>query len=110
MQIIIDLDGTICTEEKTYSRSLAKAQKGAVKSVNALYDEGHTIIIYSARTWMEFEMTTAWLKTNKIKYHQLVLGKPVGDVWIDDRAIQFDNWENVVTKLDAKKSKNPKNK
>ncbi|MFY9307891.1 MAG: hypothetical protein WAQ28_02460 [Bacteroidia bacterium] len=110
MQIIIDLDGTICTEEKTYSRSLAKPQKGAVKSVNALYDEGHTIIIYSARTWMEFEMTVAWLKTNKIKYHQLVLGKPVGDVWIDDRAIQFDSWENVVSRLAAKKSKNPKNK
>ncbi len=110
MQIIIDLDGTICTEEKTYSRSLAKPQKGAVKSVNALYDQGHIIIIYSARTWMEFEMTAAWLKTNKIKYHQLVLGKPVGDVWIDDRAIQFDSWENVVNKLSVKKSKNPKNK
>lgn len=110
MQIIIDLDGTICTEEKTYSRSLAKPQKGAVKSVNALYDEGHTIIIYSARTWMEFEMTVAWLKTNKIKYHQLVLGKPVGDVWIDDRAIQFDSWESVVSRLETKKSKNPKNK
>lgn len=103
MQIIIDLDGTICTEERTYSRSLAKPKKGAVKSVNALYDQGHIIIIYSARTWMEFEMTVAWLKTNKIKYHQLVLGKPVGDVWIDDRAIQFDNWDSVIDKLNTKK-------
>lgn len=102
MQIIIDLDGTICTEEKTYSRSLAKPKEGAVKSVNALYDQGNTIIIYSARTWMEFEMTTAWLKTHKIKYHQLVLGKPVGDVWIDDRAIPFDNWKNVTNKLKKK--------
>jgi hypothetical protein len=105
MQIIIDLDGTICTEEKTYSRSLAKPQKGAVKSVNALYNLGHTIIIYSARTWMEFEMTVAWLKSNKIKYHQLVLGKPVGDVWIDDRAIPFDNWESVVKRLETKTKK-----
>ena len=103
MQLIIDLDGTICTEEKTYSRSLAKPNKDAVKSVNALYAEGHTIIIYSARTWMEFEMTTAWLKTNKINYHQLVLGKPIGDVWIDDRAITFDNWKNVTEKLKKKK-------
>ena len=111
MQLIIDLDGTICTEEKTYSRSLAKANKGAVKSINSLYDQGHTIIIYSARTWMEFEMTTAWLQTNKIKYHQLVLGKPVGDVWIDDRAINFESWDNVMEKLKAKtkiKSKNKK--
>lgn len=103
MQIIIDLDGTICTEEKTYSRSLAKPKEGAIKSINELYDEGHTIVIYSARTWMEFEMTTAWLKENKVKYHQLVLGKPIGDVWIDDRAIQFDNWDNVINKLKNKR-------
>ena len=37
MQIIIDLDGTICTEEKTYSRSLAKPLEGAITSINNLY-------------------------------------------------------------------------
>ena len=95
MQIIIDLDGTICTEENTYSRSLAKPISGAVESINKLYDEGHTIIIYSARTWMEYEMTSIWLKTNNVKYHQLVMGKPIGDVWIDDRAIQFNNWDDI---------------
>ncbi len=105
MQIIIDLDGTICTEEKTYSRSMAKPQEGAVDSVNKLYDAGHTIIIYSARTWMEFEMTTHWLKTNGVKYHQLILGKPIGDVWIDDRALTFDNWENITNKLNSRSKK-----
>jgi len=99
MQLIIDLDGTICTEEKTYSRALAKPIKGAIEAINNLYKEGHTIIIYSARTWMEFEMTTAWLKTHKINYHQLILGKPIGDVWIDDRALTFDNWDNIMNKI-----------
>lgn len=103
MQIIIDLDGTICTEEKTYSRSLAKPLDGAIENINKLYDEGHIIIIYSSRSWMEFEMTTHWLKSNGVKYHQLVLGKPIGDVWIDDRAISFDNWENVMNKLNQRK-------
>lgn len=102
MQLIIDLDGTICTEEKTYSRSMAIPKKGAVESINSLYDAGHIIIIYSARTWMEFEMTTHWLKANAIKYHQLVLGKPIGDVWIDDRAINFENWEIVIETLKKK--------
>lgn len=100
MQIIIDLDGTICTEEKTYSRSLAAPKEHAVESVNALYDRGHTIIIYSARTWLEFEMTTEWLNRNQVKYHQLVMGKPIGDVWIDDRALRFeDNWMEIVERL-----------
>ncbi len=102
MQIIIDLDGTICTEEKTYSRALAKPINGAVDHINKLYDGGNIIIIYSARTWMEFEMTTDWLRKNNIKYHQLVLGKPIGDVWIDDRAINFNGWDNVIECLGKK--------
>lgn len=103
MQIIIDMDGTICTEEKTYSRCLAEPKSGAVESINTLYDQGHTIIIYSARTWMEFEMTSAWLRQYGIKYHQLVMGKPIGDVWIDDRAVSFkDNWSEIVTNLQKK--------
>lgn len=105
MQIIIDLDGTICTEEKTFSRSLAEPLEGAIENINKLYDDGHTIIIYSARTWMEFEMTTNWLKKHNVKYNQLILGKPIGDIWIDDRAINFSNWKQIQKELSSKISK-----
>jgi uncharacterized HAD superfamily protein len=102
LQIIIDLDGTICTEEKTYSRSLAKPIEGAIESINKLYQKGHIIIIYSSRTWMEYELTSHWLNENGVKYHQLILGKPIGDVWIDDRAIKFDkNWISIVNNLEG---------
>ena len=104
MQIIIDIDGTICTEEKTYSRSMAKPLISAVESVNSIYDKGHTVILYSARAWVEFEMTTDWLKRNGFKYHQLILGKPIGDVWIDDRAISFNGWDNVNKILEKKEN------
>lgn len=99
MQLIIDLDGTICTEEKQFSRALAKPLPGAIETINRLFDEGNIIIIYSARTWAEYEMTSAWLINHGIKYHQLILGKPMGDYWIDDRAIKFVSWENVKSVL-----------
>lgn len=100
MQIIIDLDGTICTEEKMYSRALAKQKKNAKETINKLYEQNHIIIIYSARTWMEYEMTYSWLVSNEFKFHQLIMGKPIGDVWIDDRAIRFDdNWDDIYNKL-----------
>ena len=38
-------------------------------------------------------------KKDKIKYHQLILGKPIGDFWIDDKAIKFDNRKNINKKL-----------
>ncbi len=73
MKIIVDLDGTICTE--------------------------FTLIIYSARTWAEYELTIDWLKRNKIPFDQLILGKPQGDYWIDDRAIRYNSWESILKKI-----------
>ena len=34
MRLIIDLDGTICSEEKTYSRALAKLKPNALSTIN----------------------------------------------------------------------------
>ena len=99
MRLIIDLDGTICSEEKTYSRALAKLKPNALSTIKALKKKNYTIIIYSARSWSEYEMTYDWLKKNKIPFDQLVLGKPIGDYWIDDRAIKFKNWEDINKKL-----------
>ena len=101
MRLIIDMDGTICTEERQFSRSLAKPNKGAIESINKLYNEGHTIVIYSARTWQEYEMTKDWLLKYKINHHELILGKPIGDYWIDDRAIKFTNWVEVSKEIRA---------
>ena len=99
MQIIIDLDGTICTEEKTFDRCNAELLPKAKLSINKLYDEGHIIIIYSARGWAEYEMTYKWLTNKGVKFHQLVLGKPIGDFWIDDRAISFKDWEKTMKEI-----------
>ena len=95
MQLIVDLDGTICTEEKTFSRSMATPLQGARETLKKLKDHGHTIIIYSARSWNEFEMTIKWLNDNKIPYDQVILGKPIGDYWIDDRAVNFQSWKQI---------------
>jgi len=99
MQIIIDIDGTICTEERQFSRPMANPLPGAVESVNALFDAGHIIILYSSRTWAEWEVTNHWLREKGMKFHQLFLGKPVGDVWIDDRAIRHVSWNQTLEEL-----------
>lgn len=98
------MDGTICTEMRQFSRCLAEPKADAVQTINELYDAGNTIIIYSARTWVEYEMTVDWLKRYGVKYHQLVMGKPIGDIWIDDRAITAkDNWKEIGEQLKYKK-------
>lgn len=99
MRLIIDLDGTICSEEKQFSRALAKPLPGSASFIQKLKQQGHTVIIYSARTWAEYEMTVEWLNLNSIPFDQLILGKPIGDFWIDDRAIKFESWDDIEKKI-----------
>ena len=97
--IICDLDGTICTEEKTFSRSMAIPLDGVVEALSELRNKGNKIIVYSARSWAEYEMTERWLNDNSVPYDQLVLGKPIGDYWIDDRAVEFTSWAEVMGRV-----------
>ncbi len=96
MIIAVDLDGVISEEMRTYSRSLAKVMPGAVQGMQTMRDAGHRLIVYSARSWAEYEMTKDWLVRNRVPHDELIMGKPVVDKFIDDRAIAFQSWPEVL--------------
>jgi uncharacterized HAD superfamily protein len=102
MTILIDMDGVICTEQKTFERCLATPIAGAREALESLVAAGHTIVIYSARSWSELRMTKQWLDSHQIPYHGIHLGKPVADCVIDDRAIRFSGWGDVMSQLQTK--------
>jgi hydroxymethylpyrimidine pyrophosphatase-like HAD family hydrolase len=99
MRLIIDLDGTLCEEKPTFERSLAKPIPLAIQALRRLKIWGHHITIYTARGWMEYDMTKSWLDNYDIPYDNLICGKPVGDLWIDDRAIKFTDWREVYNAI-----------
>lgn len=86
-----DLDNTLCkTEKNIYENSIPILER--IEIVNKLYDDGHTIIIETARgcssgkNWWYF--TTDQLKKWGVRYHTLRTGVKWGaDFFIDDRAI-----------------------
>lgn len=87
-----DLDGTLCnTKDGNYKQS--SPINGRIKKVNDLYEEGHHIIIETARgsvtglNW--FELTKRQLDEWGVKYHELRTGvKKYADYYIDDKAIK----------------------
>lgn len=97
--IIVDLDGTICEERSTFERALAQPLPGAASYLEKLWEEGCHIIIYTTRNWSEYPMTKHWLTVHHIPHHQLICGKPLGDVWIDDRAVRFKSWDQIEEDL-----------
>jgi uncharacterized HAD superfamily protein len=92
MVILIDVDGTICTEERVSERSLAKPLPGAVEAVNQMVEQGHVVILWTGRGWDQYRITKVWLDENGFKYDQLLMGKPIANLIIDDRAKRFDGW------------------
>lgn len=95
MKYVIDIDDTICrTKNSDYENAIPYPQR--IEKINGLYDEGHTIVYHSARgmsnptgdkLYKLTQLTYTQLEKWGCKYHKLILGKPSGDVYIDDKGI-----------------------
>jgi capsule biosynthesis phosphatase len=108
-RICIDLDGTICTlRNRTGDYENAEPLPGAVETINGWYDEGHHIIIFTARRMRTHagdvekviadvgQLTKDWLARHGVRYHELIFGKPYAHVYVDDLAKRFEgDWPEV---------------
>ena len=87
------MDGTICTEGTVLDRPLAKPLPGAIEAVNKITAAGHTVVIWTGRGWDQYKLTEKWLNDYGVKYNQLLMGKPIANLIIDDRARRFEGWD-----------------
>jgi capsule biosynthesis phosphatase len=109
---VIDIDDTISTIIHKGSGiapySQAKPITETISKLNKLFDEGHQIILFTARGMRTFDwdvekieqyhrpILNKWLKDNQVKYHELVFGKPWGPnvFYVDDRCLTVDTFLN----------------
>lgn len=103
MKYVFDIDGTICvTTDSNYQES--KPIKERIQQINDLHDNGHMIVFHTARGMgrtddnileayeLFFEMTADQLEQWGVKYHRLFLGKPSGDLYIDDKGMRDSDY------------------
>jgi len=87
----VDIDGTLCTEMCEYKD--AKPIVKIIKKINELYDNNNKIILFTARGYTSKkdwrELTEKQLEEWNIKYHELILGKPYADYYIDNKGINI---------------------
>lgn len=98
--IVCDIDGILCSEEKTFDRWVARPYHENICKLNELHHCGHFIIIFTSRGWAEYKMTQQQLKDWGVRYDVLICGKPHADIIIDDRAI--NNLEEAFSKCQTK--------
>jgi len=96
--IYIDIDDTICRLAKPMRYESAFPIPEAIKKVNHLYDKGHTIVMWTARgtkTGIDHrDLTLYQLNSWGLKFHELKMGKPAYDIFIDDKNINSVDWLN----------------
>ena len=106
--IMVDIDETISRYASGHRRSydMAKPIPEAIQIVNDLYDQGHYIIMWTARGSSEesrlagrcyYDFTLNQLKKWGVKFNELSTGtrgnylKPPVDLVIDDKAITMQS-------------------
>lgn len=108
-KIAFDLDETLCIRSSNTpgidQYKSCKPIKKNIEILNKLYDEGHYILIYTARGMGIYKgdlnkieknlraLTVNHLNQWGVKYHKLFFGKIEYDLLIDDKAINTLNLE-----------------
>ncbi len=97
MIIYIDIDETICNNSEDRDYVKATPILTNIEKANKLYNEGNTIVYWTARgttTGIDWRETTEkQLKEWGVKYHDLKLGKPHYDLFIDDKVLNTEEWK-----------------
>jgi hypothetical protein len=98
MIYVVDIDGTICTNTDGDPEN-AIPYPERIAFLNDLFDQGHQIIYFTARGMKinddnplkayecRYELTKNQFHSWGVKFTRLVIGKPYGDIYIDDKGI-----------------------
>ena len=91
MIIYVDIDETICTSPDNRDYSFARPIKENIQAINSLYDDGATIVYWTARgtvTGIDWRgVTEKQFEEWGVKCHDLKFQKPAYDLFIDDKNI-----------------------
>ena len=109
--ICFDLDNTLCkTIGSNYKLSRPFDEK--IKFVNYLKKKGFYIKIFTSRFMgrnkekvskarkQGYIFTKRQIKSWGLKYHELIMGKPSYDIYVDDKCYNVkDNWKKKICDL-----------
>ncbi|AHY25009.1 phosphoheptose isomerase [Pectobacterium bacteriophage PM2] len=108
LKLCFDVDDciTVWNHDRDYANF--KADPEMVANINALYDEGHHITLYTARGMksvgpgrIAIDILPGLLQNLSnigLKFHELLTHKPVYDWIIDDKAMRPDEFKTLMNK------------
>lgn len=96
----IDFDDTICRNSGFPDFIPTNMIDGFREALDKIVGMGLKPVIFTARTWAEYNIVEDWLKENNLTVSKIICGKPLFRCMIDDKNIEFDgDWTKVIDKL-----------
>lgn len=90
MRIGVDVDGTLTQDIKGWDYENRKPNIKMIKWVNAQFQEGHYIELFTCRFPQDEKVTRVWLKKWGVKYNNIIFGKPKYDLYVGDEVITIE--------------------
>lgn len=97
--LAIDFDGVIHDHTAPIKgKRMGEPLSGSKEALDDLIDKGFRIVIYSvkARTPSGNAAVRGWLDYWDMPYHEVTALKPNADVYIDDRAVRHESWNQTM--------------
>ena len=103
-RFVIDIDDTISKWDDSRDYVNFIPYNHMIERINDLHKAGHTIVLFTARGMVstggnKYRIETEirgplekWLKKNKVKYHELIMGKPQADYYVDDKNLSISEF------------------
>ena len=101
--ICLDYDRVLhAIDDPLPGRKMGPPVTGALAGVEALQQDGHKLIICTARNLgsLKKNHVTDWLDYYEFPKIPVVKEKPVADAYCDDLGYRFCGWANCVSDLD----------
>lgn len=100
IRIVFDVDDTISTNIRRLSYDQCEPKQDVIDKLNYLHDElGYTIILHTSRGMVSCNgdmekiikknktVLENWLEKHNVHYDELIFGKPIADLYVDDKAL-----------------------
>lgn len=86
-RINVDFDNTLTQDNVAYwAGEVPEPDEDVIDAVNELYNDGHTIIIWTARQWGQANVIAARCTEWGLKFHGIRCAKGSADLYIDDKS------------------------
>jgi capsule biosynthesis phosphatase len=108
-KICFDIDNVICRTNSKNEYLKSKPNLKNIKLINQVYNNGYSVILYTARGMGRYNGNLNKIKKNikpltlkqlnkwGVKYHKIYFGKPSFDLFVDDKSLFFTkDWPKLI--------------